>query len=104
MVKFLDKTFKHDPNIVARHIAEELILVPIRSNIDEMDYIYNLNETGAVIWDLIDGKRSFSEIIAGFVDEFEVDVLQAELDLIELAESLIKVGAITEVQGSPHDD
>ena len=56
----LDAVFCHDPNIVDRNIAGEVILVPIRNNVGDLESIYTLNETAARIWELLDGVRDRS--------------------------------------------
>jgi hypothetical protein len=88
--------YQHDPNIVARLIAGEMILVPIRKNVGDMEDIYTLNETGARIWELIDGHRSIAEICQHMVREYGIDPLLAEQDLIELIDNLLEEGVIVE--------
>ena len=58
----LDVRYQRDSNVVYREIAEERILVPIRKQVADMACIYVLNETGARIWELMDGQRSLAEI------------------------------------------
>lgn len=93
----LNAVFQHDPNIVSRQIAGEMILVPIRKNIGDMESIYTLNETAARIWELIDGKRTLDEIYRQILLEFEVDPAQAGVELQEFVEALRAEGALVEV-------
>ena len=51
----INKTYTKDPNIVARKIAGEMVLVPIKHNVGDLACIYNLNEVGARIWELLNG-------------------------------------------------
>jgi hypothetical protein len=83
--------------IVARQIAGEMILVPIRQNVGDLESIYLLNETALVAWQLFDGNHTLAEIRQTMTKEFDVGDQQAGQDLLELVENLIKVGAI--VQG-----
>ncbi len=92
----LEKIFHHDPNIVTRLIAGEMILVPIRKHVGEMDFIYTLNETAARVWALIDGDRSLDQICQQIVAEFDINPEQAKNDLIELILSLKEFNAIVE--------
>ena len=57
----LERLFQRDSSIVSRKIADEVILVPIRRRIGEVECLYTLNEAGARIWELIDGTRRFEE-------------------------------------------
>jgi len=93
----LSFVYHHDPNIVSRLIADEMILVPIRKNVGDLENIYTLNETAARIWELIDGERSMAEIHQQMVDEYEVDPQQAEQDLLEILESLLAECALVKV-------
>jgi len=94
----LHTIYQHDPSIVSRLIAGELILVPIRKHVGDLENIYTLNETGARIWELIDGQRSLSEVHQQMVNEYDIDPQQAELDLLELVDSLTQNGALEKVQ------
>ena len=89
--------FKHSPSIVSRSIAGEMILVPIRKNVGDLESIYTLNETGARIWELIDGQRSSADIHKQVVAEYEIDPVDAEQDLLELLENLLEEGALEKV-------
>ena len=57
------------------------MLVPVADNIADMDSVYTLNETGAFIWEQIDGKKSFESIINILISEYEIDAHTAEADL-----------------------
>ncbi len=96
-----NKLFSRDPSMVSRRIADEIILVPIRRNVGDVESIYTLNEVGAQIWDLIDGKRHVEEIRDLIVAEFEVSQGEAEEDLLRVLEQFDEIGAINEV---PTDD
>ena len=89
--------YQHDPNIVTRLIAGEMILVPIRKNMGDLENIYTLNETAARSWELLDGEHTLGEIRDRLVAEYEVTAEQAWDDLLELLESLQSVGAIQAV-------
>lgn len=86
-----------NPDIVARKIADEIILVPILRKVGDVESIYNLNQVGARIWELIDGKRQVEEIRDLIVAEFEVSQEEAEKDLLTLLEQFNEIGAINEV-------
>lgn len=90
------KSYQKDPNIVSRKIDDEVILVPIKRKLADVNAIYLLKDDVSVrIWELIDGKRSVGEIKEIISREFEVDPKQAEDDLIEFLEQLEKIGGIT---------
>jgi hypothetical protein len=85
---FLEKVYKKSESIVSRRIGDEYILVPIRQDVGDLESIYTLNETGALIWELIDGKLKVGEIKESLLEAFEVEPDEAEKDLIEHLQQL----------------
>lgn len=72
----------HSPSIVTRKTGNEYILVPVTNNIADMDSVYTLNDSGAFIWECIDGKRDIEEIIGKLTDEYDIDRETAINDVI----------------------
>ncbi|MCH7656722.1 MAG: PqqD family protein [Bacteroidetes bacterium] len=70
------------PDIVPRKTGDEYVLVPVSNNIADMDSVYTLNETGAFIWERLDGKSDLASIIRCMQSEFEVDAETAKSDLL----------------------
>ncbi len=70
-------------SVVTRKTGNEYVLVPVTDNIADMDSVYTLNETGAWIWEQIDGKRTVSEIITLLTDEFEIGNDTATADVLD---------------------
>jgi hypothetical protein len=89
--------FQHDPAIVSRTIAGEIVLVPIRKNVGDLESIYTMNDSGARIWELLDGQRNLEQVLQQVLAEFDVDPTQAETDLLELVDHLLEIGAIVQV-------
>ena len=96
---WLEARYEKDPNIVYREIAGEAILVPIRKQTADIEGIFTLNETGAFIWKLFDGRRSLAEIGAAVVEEYDASQVTVEADLAELVSSLKEIGALRTVGG-----
>lgn len=55
-----------------------------------MHSVYTLNETGAFIWEQIDGKRSVEEIISMLTSEYNIDSESGEKDVFEFIENMQK--------------
>ena len=62
-----------------------------------MAYVYTLNETGAMIWEQINGKNSLNEIIKLMVEAYQVSTEEAQQDLSELISSLQDIDALQAV-------
>lgn len=85
-----------DSSFVARRVAGELLLVPIRRNASEMEGLFTLNETAAFIWDMLDGTKSLEQLCDGLAGAFDVSPEQAESDIQELLLQLVEIGAVHE--------
>lgn len=86
-----------NPDFVQRDVAGECILVPIKRRLTDVNSIYVLNETGAALWNRIDGKRSVQDIHADFFEEYDVTVEQLRQDFETLLADLRSIHAIEEV-------
>jgi methyltransferase-like protein len=86
----LKSILTHSPSIVTRKTGSEYVLVPITNNIADMHSVYTLNETGAYIWEQIDGKRSIEEIIAALTTEYDIDNKSAEADVLSFIANMSK--------------
>ncbi|HVN59267.1 MAG TPA: PqqD family protein [Bacteroidales bacterium] len=78
----------HSSNVVTRKTGNEYVLVPVTDNIADMDSVFTLNETGAFIWEQIDGTREISEIIGLLIAEFDTDRQTAETDLMDFIRNM----------------
>ena len=90
----LKKHYKKDENFLFRRIANETILVPIKDNVGDMGFIYNLNEVGAFVWEHLDGKNRLLDIKNMISEEFEVSSQKAEEDLCEFVGELKEIDAV----------
>ena len=92
-----EEIYRQDDSIVSRRIEDEVVLVPIRQNVADLESIYTLSEVGAYIWEEMDGRRTAAEILALTVGQFEVSEEEAQRDLTEFMQQLSSIGAITRV-------
>jgi hypothetical protein len=86
----LKSVLSHSPSVVTRKTGNEYVLVPIANNIADMNSVYTLNETGAFIWEQIDGKKTVEEIIAALTTEYDIDNKSAEADVLSFIENMSK--------------
>jgi hypothetical protein len=86
----LKSILSHSPSIVTRKTGNEYVLVPITNNIADMNSVYTLNETGAFIWEHINGKINVEEIILAVTGEYDVDNEIATKDVYIFIEDMKK--------------
>jgi Coenzyme PQQ synthesis protein D (PqqD) len=89
--------YARHPDYVQRDVAGECILVPIRRSLAEANSIYVLNETGASLWNRLDGHCSLQDIMAAFSEEYDVTTDQLHRDVETLLADLLSIHAIEEV-------
>lgn len=77
-----DTIFTRAPGIVVRDTGEDYVLVPVTNNIADMKSVYTLNNTGAFIWNRLDGTKTVKDIAAEVEQEFDVDADTALKDAL----------------------
>lgn len=86
----LKSILSQSTSIVTRKTGNEYVLVPITNNIADMNSVYTLNETGAFIWEQIDGKKSVEDIITMLTEEYDIDKQKAESDVFTFIDDMSK--------------
>jgi len=89
--------YERNPNYIFRKVVDELVLVPIRQDVADMDCIYTMNPVGAFIWEKLGEGVTLAKLQAALVDEFDVDPQTATADLREFLQELEAVDAIRRV-------
>ena len=88
------KVFRKREEIVDREIAGETILVPIKGKLADMQRIFAVDDVAEYIWQHLDGERKVADIRDGVVDLYDVGKEQAEDDISEFIETLLKAELI----------
>ena len=84
----LDSVVSHSPDIVTRKTGNEYVLVPLANNIADMNRLFTLNESGAFIWELIDGEKNIRAIVERFTEEFDIESETATRDVLAFMENM----------------
>lgn len=84
------------PDVVAREIEGDIIIVPLVAGIgDADDELYTLNETGGAVWRLLDGRRTLAEIVQELSQEFEAAASVLQEDVLGFATEMVRRGILT---------
>jgi methyltransferase-like protein len=89
-MKGLNSVLSHSPDVVTRKTGSEYVLVPVANNIADMNSVYTLNETGAFIWEQIDGEKTIEEIILALTEEYDIERESAGKDVFAFIQNLQK--------------
>ena len=90
----LPQTFIRSQSGVARVVAGETLIVPVRAKVGDLASIYSFNGTGSLIWKLLESPKTLSELAAAVAQEYEVETAQAERDVTEFVGEMKSVGLV----------
>lgn len=92
-----EKRYQRNEDFIFRKIVEEIILVPIKQNVAEMEAVFTLNEVGAFLWEQLGQPRSLSELHNAVLNEFEADSASVLEDIEAFLKEAEAFGAVKEV-------
>jgi hypothetical protein len=81
-------------SVVARVVAGETLIVPVRAKVGDLASIYSFNGTGSLIWKLLDSPRTVAQLAAAVAQEYEVEPAQAEQDVADFVSEMKSVGLV----------
>ena len=81
-------------SFVIREADDELVLVPLVSDIADMTNILNLNNIGSDIIKALDGKKTLSEICDQLYQEYDVDMDTLRNDVLQFIGDAVKKGVV----------
>jgi hypothetical protein len=93
-MNILDTCFVKENDLVTRDVAGEIIIVPIKGHVGDLEGVYTLNELGAMIWQLINGQTTARELAETVRNEYDVGAAEAEKDVVDFLQSLEDAGLI----------
>jgi len=96
----INRIFKKNSCVSTRSIGDELILVPIKGHLAQLQQIFALNSVGRFIWEKLDGVKNVEQLRAGLIATFDVDEKEAKEDLKTYIQELINHDLILEVTAS----
>ena len=76
-----DAGFIRNREVVSRQIEGELVIVPIRCGVGDLNSLYTLNPVGSALWEFMNEGHTLPEMVSRVCDEFEVTSSQAQADL-----------------------
>ena len=84
----IENILKAKERFAARKVGGELVLVPLKNSVAEMEEMFTLNEVGSLIWEDIQKGTTEQTLIDAIVNEFDIDPFTASEDLQAFLDSL----------------
>ena len=85
-----DARFVRNREVVSRQIEGELVIVPIRRGVGDLNSLYTLNPVGSALWEFMNEGHTVPEMVNRVCDEFEVSSAQAQSDIQEFLNSMLE--------------
>jgi hypothetical protein len=86
---------------LTRLIGDEMVIVPVRSGVANLEALFTMNPVGAAIWGRIDGQATPQDLADGLADEFAVTPAEALADVNEFLALLAAKGLLAADRGAP---
>ena len=81
-------------NLVLREVAGTWVVLPTNSNVLDFDGMITLNETGIVLWKLLEKGSSYEEMTSALLEEYDASREQVLADVHEFVEKLKSAGCV----------
>ena len=89
-----NEKFIRSQSVVARVIAGETLIVPIRGKVGDLGSIYSFNGTGTLIWKLLESPKTVAQLAASVSQEYEVEPARAERDVQHFVREMESAGLV----------
>lgn len=82
--------FIRNREVVSRQIEGELVIVPVRRGVGDLNSLYTLNSVGSILWEFMTEGHTLREMVNRVCDEFEVSAKQAQADIEDFLGSMLE--------------
>jgi hypothetical protein len=69
----INEFYSRKSQFATRLVGKELIIVPLKGSVLDMNELFTLNEVGSFIWEQINGINTENDIVKAVSEEFDVD-------------------------------
>ena len=89
-----DQVFIRSKTVVSRRVAGETLIVPVRGKVGDLASIYSFNQTGSLIWQLLENPKGLADLIGAVEQEYDVTHEQARRDVTQFLQDTLAVGLV----------
>jgi hypothetical protein len=80
--------------VVSRVVARETLIVPVRGKVGDLASIYSFNETGSLIWKILEQPRALADVVSEVAQAYEVDADRVRQDAMRFLSDMLAAGLI----------
>lgn len=81
---------------IKRKIGTQYVIVAMGRAAKKFEGMISVNQTGSVIWDLLEQEVTLEEIVAALCARYEIDEATARADATAFIDTLRGVGAVAD--------
>jgi hypothetical protein len=89
-----EEIFVRSQAVIARVVAGETLIIPVRDGVGDLASFYSLNSTGSLIWKLLGSPRTETQLAMAFAQEYEVDPEIARRDVADFLDEMRALGLV----------
>ena len=83
-----------EKEFVLREIAGDYIIIPTGKTVLEFNGLVTVNEVGVSLWNMLQEEITFDGLVAGILEEYDVDESVAREDIREFLDRMIDSGIL----------
>jgi hypothetical protein len=80
--------------VVSRVVGGETLIVPIRGKVGDLASIYSCNETGSLVWRLLETPTTLADLVVAVAQKYNVERQRAEQDVKQFVNDMRSVGLV----------
>ena len=89
---------KVEKEFVLREIAGDYIIIPTGKTVLDFNGLVTVNEVGVSLWKMLQEDVTFEELVAGILDEYDVDETVAREDIREFLDKMTEGGILAKAE------
>nr|WP_302596759.1 PqqD family protein [uncultured Cellulosilyticum sp.] len=75
-------------DLMLREVMNEWMIIPMGERLLEFNGISKLNESGVLLWKILEKGAEKNELVSALLETYEVDAIQAEGEVNKFLEAL----------------
>jgi hypothetical protein len=85
---------KRSEHFLLQNVGGQDLLIPIGAKVMDMNSLITLNATGRRVWELLAEDRSLEDLVAGIVEQFDVNPERIRADVQAFLDDLKRLGLL----------
>lgn len=85
---------KRSSNFLLQNVAGTAVVVPVGEATARFPGMIRLNETGVLLWELLEQEQTIVSLAEALMEQYEIDEATARMDVEAFVEKLSPIGAI----------